>query len=207
MVILMSTARETHPSDDVLELYSLGRMDEGQSAPVEEHLLVCEACRRRVEEFDEFTAAMRAALTEMKAPEPEAESWTARLGRLVALPKPVWAGALAATLALVLLLPWQGGNQAPFAVQLETVRQAAAAAAPADRPLLLTVDLTGLAVDRDYRLEIVDASGRLVWRTTTRSATDKAVVSLNKGLKRGGYWVRIYEAGGELLREFGLKID
>jgi len=206
MVILMSTSRETHPSDDELELYSLGRMEEGQSRPVEEHLLVCEDCRRRVEEFDEFAAAMRAALREIEVRK-QAESWTARLARLAAIPRPVWAAALAAVVALVLLVPWQQRAQPPFAVQLEALRQAGAPTAPAHRPLLVTVDLTGLAGEQGYRLEIVDAAGELVWRGTVRPAADNAVVTLKGGLGEGRYWIRVYESGGELLREFGLMVE
>jgi len=208
MLILMSTAKGTHPSEEELELYSLGRLEEGQSTPIEEHLLVCESCRRQVEEFDEFAAAMRAALVETEAPKQAPEPWTARLARLAAVPKPVWAGALAAAIALVLLLPWQQRTQPPYPVELEALRQAAVAAAPQGRPLVLTVDLTGLTGEPAYDLEIVDATARLVWRGTVRSEGDKAVLALHDGLRAGRYWVRIHQPGtGELLREFGLEVD
>jgi len=51
-----------HISEDLLELYSLGRLEEPQLAPVEEHLLVCHECLDRVQRIDEFVAAMKAAL-------------------------------------------------------------------------------------------------------------------------------------------------
>jgi anti-sigma factor RsiW len=48
--------------DDDLELYALDRMAEVDAAPVEEHLLVCEECRARLVEWDEYVRAMRAAM-------------------------------------------------------------------------------------------------------------------------------------------------
>jgi anti-sigma factor RsiW len=51
-----------HISEDLLELYSLGRLEEPQLAPVEEHLLICHDCLDRVEQMDEYVAALRAVL-------------------------------------------------------------------------------------------------------------------------------------------------
>jgi hypothetical protein len=34
-----------HPSDGVLELYSIGCLTEAEMAPLEEHLLICDECR------------------------------------------------------------------------------------------------------------------------------------------------------------------
>lgn len=209
MVIVMPNSLGTHPSDDDLEQYSLGRLGEEQSTPLEEHLLVCDACRRRVEEFDEFVAVMRAALRESEGGQPAPARPFALLRWLAALPKPVWAGAMAAALAAVLLVPWR--QQAPaeaYAVQLEALRAASSAAvAPAGRPLVLDVDFTGLELERDYRLEIVDASGAGVWSGSVRPAAERAPVTLGRSLRRGQYWVRIYEPSGDLLREFGLAVD
>ena len=55
--------RAGHLSDEVLERYSMGALSEPQSAPLEEHLLLCELCRTRLEELDQFTRLMKAALT------------------------------------------------------------------------------------------------------------------------------------------------
>jgi hypothetical protein len=210
MVIVMPNSPGTHPSDDDLEQYSLGRLGDEQATPLEEHLLVCEACRRRVEEFDEFVAVMRAALREESEGQQPAPARPFTLLRwLAAVPRPAWAGAMAAVLAAVLLVPWRHQAPAePYAVHLEALRAASSAAvAPAGRPLVLNVDFTGLELGRDYRLEVVDAFGAGVWRGSVRPAAERAPVALGRSLRRGQYWVRIYEPSGDLLREFGLAVD
>lgn len=207
MVIVMPNALRSHPSDDELEQYSLGRLGDDQAAPLEEHLLLCEACRRRVEEFDEFVAVMRAALRETRGEQPARARPLALLRWLAAVPKPAWAGAMAALLAAVLLIPrWQQAPVEPYAVQLEALRAVSSAEAPAGRPLVLTVDFTGLELGRDYRVELVDAFGAGVWKGSVRPAAERTSVALGRGLGRGQYWVRIFEPSGELLREFGLAV-
>lgn len=42
-----------HISDEWLEQYSVGAIEEPPLARVEEHLLICESCRKRLTEFDD----------------------------------------------------------------------------------------------------------------------------------------------------------
>ncbi|MGE5646573.1 MAG: hypothetical protein ACM336_12350 [Acidobacteriota bacterium] len=42
------------PDQSTLRHYALAGIPEAQAAPVEEHLLICEACRRTVSEMDVF---------------------------------------------------------------------------------------------------------------------------------------------------------
>ena len=58
-----------HLSDDLLELYVMGRLDEPELAPLEEHLLICEECRNRLEGTETYIAAMRAVLRQQENPE------------------------------------------------------------------------------------------------------------------------------------------
>jgi hypothetical protein len=51
-----------HPSDDLLERYSTGRLTEAEMALLEEHLLICEKCRNTVVQMDLNQAAIREAL-------------------------------------------------------------------------------------------------------------------------------------------------
>jgi hypothetical protein len=51
-----------HPSDGLLEGYSMRRLTEKEMAPLEEHLLICEECRNRLVLMDFDIAAIREAL-------------------------------------------------------------------------------------------------------------------------------------------------
>ncbi|MGA2186739.1 MAG: hypothetical protein ABSH47_27310 [Bryobacteraceae bacterium] len=50
-----------HIAEETLELLALGRLPERDLSDAEEHLLICEGCRERLEAMDRFTAALRAA--------------------------------------------------------------------------------------------------------------------------------------------------
>ena len=50
-----------HPSDDLLERYSMSGLTEAELAPLKEHLLTCEKCRNWVVQTDLNLAAIREA--------------------------------------------------------------------------------------------------------------------------------------------------
>jgi hypothetical protein len=216
-IILMSTPQGTHPTDDALENYALARLSSSEIAAVEEHFLVCQECRDRLREIDEYVAAMKQALTAVAtqrqpvAPEPEGF-----LSKLQGLPKGVWAGAIA-TLALILvLLPLQ--NQPPplHELQLEAYRGEAislSATAPAGSALSLRLDLSGLAGVDACIAEVADQQGKTIYSAPLNGTAARRSVHLSEPLDAGQYWVRVYRPAGtgmepgELLREFGLRIE
>jgi hypothetical protein len=55
-----------HLGGEEAERYSLGAMSEEEVARWEEHLLVCEPCRREVAASDAYVAAMRTAAKELR---------------------------------------------------------------------------------------------------------------------------------------------
>jgi anti-sigma factor RsiW len=57
----------SHITCDELELYPMERLPESDTAPVEEHLLVCEECQARLADFDVYVRAMRAAMRSSRA--------------------------------------------------------------------------------------------------------------------------------------------
>ncbi len=189
-----------HPSEEVLELYALGRLEEDRLGPVEEHLLVCEDCRQAVEQADEYARVMRAAL------EAERREEGVRTGAGFWSRKPLWAGslALAAGLAVVALAPRVA--RPPVDVTLDAIRSSVSAAAPANRPLTLHPDRRSLPPP-PYRVEIVDAEGRPVFQGTSEGDGERVTVRTNRKFPAGQYWVRVYSPGGELLREFGLRTE
>jgi hypothetical protein len=196
-----------HADEGQLERYSLGALDETDLARVEEHLLICETCRECLEEADVYAAAMRGAAESLRMEtqsraRPPARSWF-----------PLWSDALAVALALLVFAlawgPWRIRKPAaipPVAVLLETTRDSRTQTAPGSRPLLLTADLTQLARYPAYRLEVVDATGRRLLGSPPTPGSGTLSLLIPGGLARGAYYVRLYAASGEFLREFGLRV-
>jgi predicted anti-sigma-YlaC factor YlaD len=57
---------EPHFPEHVLESYAMGKAPSLDYGPLEEHLLLCEACRQRLMKVEEFILVIRAALAEME---------------------------------------------------------------------------------------------------------------------------------------------
>jgi hypothetical protein len=51
-----------HLNEDTLELIALNRLPEPNLAAAEEHILICEKCRRALTEMDQYVATMRTGL-------------------------------------------------------------------------------------------------------------------------------------------------
>ncbi len=219
-IVTMPTSHSGHPSDDELELYSLGRLKEPRLSFLEEHLLICEECRRRMTKSDEYVAAMRLALTEMEKESVETEE-TARSRRpnhfsgFPNVPKSLWVGALAAVVLFFVIPPRQWKATAPVDLTLHAYRGDAASlkqTAPAKQPLILHVDVSGLPERASYRVEIVDAGGKPVFGAEQAVSSGDVAVKLDSGFPAGQYWVRVHgptrtgEDRGELLREFSLRV-
>jgi predicted anti-sigma-YlaC factor YlaD len=65
----------SHISKEALEQYAMETLFGLEVKPVEEHLLTCSACREKLQEADEYVAAMRSAARKMaKAQEPQKQS-------------------------------------------------------------------------------------------------------------------------------------
>ena len=77
----------------------------------------------------------------------------------------------------------------------------------AGRRLDLAIDLTDLVRPGAYRVQVVNAAGREEWSGEAAASGEELRVRLGTSLRRGVHWVRISSAGGELLREFGLRAD
>lgn len=191
-----------HPSEDALELYALQRLAEEDEAPLEEHLLICEKCRNRLEEMDEFVAAMRAALEHKPAAQP------------VALPKRMprlaWAGVLVAAAILALALPLWRRAEPPREVVLRSWRGAAGAGdaqVPAAAPLAVRLAGEGLPERPRYRVEVVDDWGQSIHEEML--VASRLTLFLNSGLAAGHYWVRVFDPSdaGLPLREYSLTVE
>lgn len=208
MIIQMSATHKSHPSDNDIELYALGRLSDEVAAPIEEHLLVCDSCRDRVKQADEFVTTICAALRDDEAAETKRSS---SMARFFSVPVPIWVGALAAVALIAVVVPQRQKTMEPFAVQLESYRGAGipfSATAPAGQPLLLHVDVKGLPERPAYQVEIADAKGAVIWNSPVQAKGEAINVTVDRSLRAGQYWARIYQndASRDLLREFALEL-
>jgi hypothetical protein len=206
----MQLSENGHASDEFLEQYALGLLTGPLLAQVEEHLLICSRCQEQLTETDGYIAAMRGAAVRLdREDESRKKYWTAFSGALT-FRRLGWGMALAA-LALGGLALRLGMNPArssqPFAVALQTSRGAEFQHAPARRPLELSLDITALPSFAAYRVETVDAMGRVEAESSVAASGERVRTSIAKGLPPGNYFVRVYSPSRELLREYGMRIE
>lgn len=196
------------PTDEQLELYSLGRMAEPAIASTEEHLLICSHCQDRLNEADEWIGLMKQETARLAA-EPARSRWSFLHGW--AMSKPLWAGGFAALAVMVGLSLQMSTRPAEFpgqTVQLQATRGVQPEThAARNRLLTLKMDLTELPAAEAYRVEVVDSTGSPVWRGKVKPENRRVEVSLERKLQPGAYWVRLYGGGDEYLREYGLRVD
>ncbi|MDR3699393.1 MAG: hypothetical protein P4L56_07140 [Candidatus Sulfopaludibacter sp.] len=179
---------EGHLVEEEIERYSLAASAEPELSQVEEHLLLCASCRKKVETSDVYVNSMRRAAAQIRAEEKRAPRWAGMAFLLAA----------AVLLAGVILI--RSNATAPFAVSLAVTRGVGInAQAPAGVPLALQLDVTGLPAAASYRVEMVDRAGKQVWTGTFPGRPAKP-------LPAGIYFVRLYSPAGDLLREYGLEI-
>jgi hypothetical protein len=193
---------EPHLDEETLEEYCFGRLPEGTVAAVEEHLLVCGTCLETHRELADYIRFMKAGTKDSYERSARLLAWPAGL---------VWGSAVALVClaALGLRVVVSAENPAPPAatVQLVALRGAASmTSAPAGRPLDLALNVTDVQFSRSYHLEMVCARGQHVWDGWASASDGRLYAHAPKPLEPGVYWVRLYSAPGELLREFGLRL-
>ena len=68
-----------HVSEELLEGYAMGKLSDQVSAPLEEHLLLCQLCCKRLHAMDEFVGVVKAALTQARQTSPKPKLKRARV--------------------------------------------------------------------------------------------------------------------------------
>jgi len=215
MSVAVLSTFHVHPTEDLLDEYVFGRLQEPALSELEDHLFTCSPCQSALAELEDYVRAMKIALADLQ-----------HVSSSPAAAPPVWGrlpGGATAIWAIGLMLVVSGGAMVWWRMQPapETVTTTLAAFrggdsatfahAPAGKPLDLVIDGTSLPAASAYRLQIVNASGKHVWSGAAVASGEKLSAHVSGGLRTGVYWVRLYapqtpgEAG--LLREFGLRLD
>jgi hypothetical protein len=184
-----------HPSEEVLEEYVLHRLPETRSAHIEEHLLICRECQDTVASIDQFVTALKRAVRTSPAVSPVLMRYRSM--------------APIAALAMALMVIWNNQEQvsvSPVDVSLSSWRAGSPLApAPAGKRLTFKIEVPDLELHKSYRIEVVDAAGSIEWKAPLMESDGKLIASISRPLVDGVYWVRLYDANSELLREFGLS--
>jgi hypothetical protein len=193
----------SHASDDTLELYALQRLSVSETEGIEEHLLLCQSCVGRLEEIGAFALTMREELRSRPAAvEPGIGHWFRWLQPRFALP-----GALA--LALLGLAIYYGTNRGPNLAPVAALELASLRGGMPTVSAALEIDLTltdAPPTGGPFRVEVVDAGGARVWSGAAERAAKGIEARVGARLAPGDYFVRLYNATGQLLHEYGFHL-
>ncbi|HWF11833.1 MAG TPA: hypothetical protein VG297_25370 [Bryobacteraceae bacterium] len=196
-----------HGSDDQLEQYALGRLPAAEISPLEEHLMACDTCREKVDEFEAAGAAFRTALTDdlVSAIIPRQSGFMDWLLAAVRRPAVSMAFAFAVLIAVVGLFSQVRTKLAPVAtLRLTAVRSDMPATAPARQFELTLAD--GPKEGGPFRVEIVNAEGASMWQGLAESGPAGVRVEVKQRLGQGDYFVRLYTTSGAVLHEYGFRV-
>jgi hypothetical protein len=187
-----------HESEDRLELYSLRRLPDSEIDHVENHLLVCDACRECLEAVSAFAFSMRETLKDNPVIQSETR-WFAWLR-----PGLATAGAFAAILLAVGIYRISGNAViAPVAsLQLTALRGSEIPIVAMAREL----DLAFTDASASSRVEIVDADGATVWTGTLRSDAGRVEAKITQVLSPGEYFARVSKGAGQPQHEYQFKV-
>lgn len=202
---------EQHCEDESLELYARGKLDEFRTEILEEHMLICEGCRERLDNEERQVRAFRSAAARIRSEEADRAQRSAwRLLDWVRMPASGWAAAVAALCGLAVLASFSFhklSEDGPMAnVELRAER-GGANVAPAHHRLDLKLDVRGLQLSSGARAEIVDADGKVLENLTTAQVSEAVDIHTGHGFDSGTYFVRLYPRGAtEAVREFALEV-
>jgi anti-sigma factor RsiW len=198
-----------HGTDDQLEEYVFGRLSVSDLPALEEHLMICGACRDRLDAMEAVTAGLKEALGTNPAllkPAPSWAEWFARFAQeRLRQPAFFMAVGLVALVAVVAVLSNGHTKFAPAAtLQLTASRGEMPSAVPARE-----LDLTLSDVPPEggpFRVEIVNATGHAMWSGAAASSGAGIQVKAERQFGSGDYFVRLYSVSGNMLREYGFRI-
>ncbi len=199
---------DLHGTDDQLEAYALGHLaasDQSGLELLEEHLMICSTCRDRLDGVEAFTSGMKDAFGPNSA---IAISKQAPLFAWLPWPRVSIALAFLALAAIISIFSRDQTQFVPVAnLQLSATRGEMAVTVPA-RELDLTL-LNAPTEGQTFRALIVNATGRTVWSGQARQEKDVAgslQVKAQQRFESGEYFLRLYAASGDVVREYGFRI-
>jgi hypothetical protein len=214
-----------HPVEDILERYLIRHALAGEVAVVETHLLICDSCRKCLDELEEYRSVIREGFAQLET-EHEKQARSAAVPVRVhqfrdpmkrslnlALPRWSWMPtAVVFAFIVILAMPAMRPSANTLEVSLTAERGSDTNrfVVPSGRDFLLYLDSAGLPVGR-VLVEIVDDNGGKVNQQQS-SADSNRVTTAEPPLAKGTYYVRLYVSNDSqpspdrLLREFVLQV-
>jgi hypothetical protein len=190
-----------HRTDEQLELYALNRLPESEFGLIEEHLIVCAACREKLDGIGDFALGMREA---PGAERPE-RRFAAKLGSFFRIPAFSMGLAFSTLLIVIAVFSNVRTQFAPAAsLQLTATRGEMPVAVPARAFDLRLTD--GPREGGPFKVEVLNAMGVSLWAGLANSSPAGVEVNVPQPLTRGDYFVRLYSPAGEMLREYGFRV-
>lgn len=199
----ISVELNSHGTDDDLELYALGRLPESEVAVIEEHLIVCAACRDRLDRIEAFAMGMLQALEQ--APTETKFAWREFVAGF--MKKPAFALVLCGVAFVAVLTFAMKGRATSLPVaslQLMAIRGDMPSVAEARELDLTFADAP--STGGPFRIEVVDATGSPKWSVLASPADGGLSVKIPRQLAPGNYFVRLRGAGDQVLHEYGFRV-
>ncbi len=207
-----------HPTEDALERFAMRKSEDSELEEVEDHVLGCPACLDRVLELESFVQDYRDVFPEFQREQAllpvkaRSRSWISRFD--LAIPKWIWAPALAVVALLAVTVPNLRLGQptgASFDATLIASRGIEAGSLlPAHKIIRLHLDAIDLPAGVT-EVELVDGEGRPLWSGSATAQAERIGVETPR-LQPGVYFARLYpiENGhpnkNHLLREFAFQV-
>jgi hypothetical protein len=209
-VLFMDDSYFEHPAEELLERYLLRQTNQAEAEVLESHVLACESCVTRLENLETDIAAMKSALTELQQQERAAETAKARgwWRNWFTMPALSWAGAVAAIVVGIAVIPSMVSHNRPVDVSLSAYRGIETVVVPENRPLHLNLNANDIP-DGRVRVSVTDSTGAEIWSGLTQIHNGSISVTVPRIGQAGAHYVRLYPAApgsSDLLREFSLDV-
>jgi anti-sigma factor RsiW len=199
-------ALKAHGTDEQLELYALGRLADTDHAILEEHLIVCAACRAKLDGIGDFAFGMQAAGVGATAMDQIGNPGFLD-GVRALLRRPAVSMSLAFVLLLVIVGIFSTGrNELPqvATLQLTSTRGAMPVTVPARSYDLQLSD--GPREGGPFRVEVLNPAGGVMWANLAQGGPAGIKIDVTQRLTPGDYFVRVSTADGKLEREYGFRV-
>ncbi len=207
---------EPHPTDDELEMYSMGRASELETIRIEEHVLLCGYCQDRLQDADEFVALMKDTTNEIAAREDAALDKQGRArtvaGAVERMGTPVITGLaaiVAVTIGFAVYQNQRAVSTPTGEAAIHLVANRGAGMTPVigsnASSVLLSMDTSGLPEER-LAVVVVAEDGSPVWASQVEPRNNRALASVRQSLRAGQYFCRL-SSKSVLLREFAFRVQ